>query len=87
MPEAFEAAAKELEENQWSGIVEAEDGFYILLRRPLDQTAAAGACFDQRLQAAAEAAEIRLGKTYDAIHAGEFYERLVTARQQADAAE
>ena len=87
LPSVCEEAAAALEAGQWSGIVEAEDGFYILLRRPLDQTAAAGACFDQRLQAAAEAAEIRLGKTYDAIHAGEFYERLVTARQQADAAE
>ena len=36
MSDAFEAAAKSLEENKWSGIVESDEGFYIILRKPLD---------------------------------------------------
>ena len=80
LPAAAEAAAAELEEGQWSGVVEAEDSFYILLRLPLDPSAAAGAWFDWQLQAAADGAEVETTPAFDRLDAGEFWQSLVDAR-------
>ena len=80
MPEAFEAAAKELEENQWSGIVEADDGFYIILRKPLNLDAVSPDYFDALLQAAAESAEVTLSRRYEELSASGFYSGLISAR-------
>ena len=80
MPEAFEAAAQELEENQWSGIVEADDGFYIILRKPLNLDAVSPDYFDALLQAAAESAEVTFSDHYEELTASDFYSGLLSAR-------
>lgn len=80
LPAEAEAAAAELEEGQWSGIVEAEGSFYILLRLPLDGTTAAGAWFDWQLQSAADSAEVETTPAFDRLNAGEFWQALLIAR-------
>ncbi len=46
MVDSFDSAARALEENEFSDIVESEYGFHILLRRPLNAEAAADAVRD-----------------------------------------
>src|SRR5699024_10581207 len=58
LPEACEEAVQALDEGQWSGVVEAEDGFYLLLRKPVDLEAVAPDYFDALLQAAADSADL-----------------------------
>lgn len=79
LPAAAEEAALDLEEGQWSGIVEAEGSFYILLRLPLDASATAAEWFDWRLQSAAEAAEVKWTSTLEDLDAGEFWSALMDA--------
>ena len=84
LPAAVEEAAETLEEDQWSGILEADDGFYLLLRRPLDTGAVAADYFDSRLQQAAQEADITTTSTFDALEVPAFYERLTAARDRAE---
>lgn len=84
LPAAVEEAAGTLEENQWSGILEADDGFYLLLRRPLDTDAVAADYFDSRLQQAAQEADIVTTSAFDALEVPAFYERLTAARDRAE---
>ena len=84
LPAAVEEAAETLEEDQWSGILEADDGFYLLLRRPLDTDAVAADYFDSRLQQAAQEADITTTSTFDALEVPAFYERLTAARDRAE---
>lgn len=79
LPAAAEEAALDLEEGQWSGIVEADGSFYILLRLPLDASATAAEWFDWRLQSAAEAAEVKWISTLEDLDAGEFWSALMDA--------
>ena len=79
LPAAAEEAALDLEEGQWSGIVEADGSFYILLRLPLDASATAAERFDWRLQSAAEAAEVKWTSTLEDLDAGEFWSALMDA--------
>lgn len=79
LPAAAEEAALDLEEGQWSGIVEADGSFYILLRLPLDASATAAEWFDWRLQSAAEAAEVKWTSTLEDLDAGEFWSVLMDA--------
>ena len=79
LPAAAEEAALDLEEGQWSGIVEADGSFYILLRLPLDASATAAEWFDWRLQSAAEAAEVKWTSTLEDLDAGEFWSALMDA--------
>ena len=81
---AVEEASETLEEDQWSGILEADDGFYLLLRRPLDTGAVAADYFDSRLQQAAQEADITTTSTFDALEVPAFYERLTAARDRAE---
>ena len=53
LPAACEEAVLALEEGQFSGVVEADDGFYLILRKPVDLEAVAPDYFDALLQAAA----------------------------------
>jgi parvulin-like peptidyl-prolyl isomerase len=76
LPAAAEEAVLDLEEGQWSGIVEAEGSFYILLRLPLDATSTAAEWFDWRLQSAAEAAEVKWTAALEDLDAGEFWRAL-----------
>ena len=73
LPTAVEAAAADLAENQWSGILEAEEGFYLLLRKPLDTAGVMDAYFDSLLLSAAEAAEVTCGEGYGALEVPRFY--------------
>jgi hypothetical protein len=84
LPAAVEEAAQSLEDGQWSGLIEAENGFYILLRKQPDEEVIAGDYFDSLLQKAAEEAEIKPEKAYQEIHTGEFYEKLTILRRAAD---
>lgn len=84
LPEAVEEAAKTLEEGQWSGILEADDGFYLLLRRPLDTAAVAADYFDSRLQQAAREAEVTTTSAFNNLEVPAFYERLTAARDGAE---
>ncbi|MHA5219739.1 peptidylprolyl isomerase [Dysosmobacter sp. Phy] len=79
LPGAAEEAALDLEEGQWSGIVEADGSFYILLRLPLDASATAAEWFDWRLQSAAEAAEVKWTSILEDLDAGEFWSALMDA--------
>ena len=75
-----EAAAADLEPGQWSGVIEAEDGFYLLLRKDTDLDAVAPDYFDALLQAAAESAEISQTRACAELDVSRFYERLLQAR-------
>ena len=72
LPDALEAAALALEEGTWSGILTSGDGYYILLRRPLDLQAAAVRQFDSRLLEAAASAEIKTAESYEKLDAEKF---------------
>ena len=86
LPEACEEAVQALEEGQFSGVLEAEDGFYLLLRKPVDLSAVAPDYFDALLQAAADSAEISTTRALENLDVSSFYEALTEARaEQASA--
>ena len=86
LPEACEEAVQALEEGQFSGVVEAEDGFYLLLRKPVDLSAVAPDYFDALLQAAADSAEISTTRALENLDVSSFYEALTEVRaEQASA--
>ena len=80
LPQSLEEAAKALEEGQYSGILESEEGFSILLRLPLEGAALAGEAFDQLLQDAAEGALVQTSPAYDGLNAAAFDEALTALR-------
>ena len=82
MPDAFESAAKSLEENKWSGIVETDEGFYIILRKPLDMDTVSADYFDHLLRSAADSAKIKYADEYNSITAADFYNGLIQAREK-----
>ena len=86
LPEAVSQAAKALTPGQLSAVVTAEGRSFLLLGRELDQKAAAQALFDQRLNARAEQAEIKLLSPYEAIDPGTFFPALTAAQAALDAA-
>ena len=81
LPAACEEAASALEEGQWSGVIEAEDGFYLLLRKETDLDAVAPDYFDAMLQAAADSADISLTRAFSDLDVSRFYEALTEARE------
>ena len=80
LPANCEEAAQSLEEGQWSGILEADDGFYLILRKPVDLEAVAPDYFDALLQAAADSAEVSVSKAYERLSARQFYDALTAGR-------
>lgn len=82
LPKALEEAAKALEEGQYSGIVESEEGFSILQRLATEGEALAGEAFDRLLQAAAEGALVQTTPAYDLLDAAVFDEALAKLRQE-----
>ena len=80
LPAACEAAAADLEPGQWSGVIEAEDGFYLLLRKDTDLDAVAPDYFDALLQAAAESAGVSSTRACGDLDVSRFYQRLLQAR-------
>ena len=85
LPAACEEAAQALEEGQFSGVVEADDGFYLILRKPVDLEAVAPDYFDALLQAAADSADISTTRTYADLDVSRFYDELIAARAELDA--
>ena len=80
LPAACEEAAAALEPGQFSGVIEAEDGFYLLLRQPADLEAAMPDYFDALLQAAADSAQLSISQACEGIRVRAFYENLTKAR-------
>ena len=76
LPTQAEEAVLALEEGQWSGVVEADGSFYILLRQSLDAAVAAGAWFDDQLQTAAETAAVETTAAYNRLNVEDFWETL-----------
>lgn len=72
----LEAAARDLEAGQCSGILETEEGFSILLRQETDLAGLEEAYFDHLLQKAAEGAEVRLTEAYRTLDVAAFAARL-----------
>ena len=85
LPAACEEALADLEEGQFSGVVEAEDGFYLLLCRPLETQAVAPDYFDALLQAAAESAEVSVSRACAELDVAGFYEKLLRGREELSA--
>ena len=81
LPPSLEEAARALEEGQFSGILESEEGFSILRR--LASEGAAGEAFDQLLQAAAGEALVRTAPAYDHLDAAAFDAALTALREEA----
>ena len=79
--DAFEAAAKALGENQLSGVVDADSGCYLILRKPLDLEAVSGSYFESLLQAAADRADITYSDEWEDLTVSGFYDGLTAARK------
>lgn len=60
-------------------MVEADDGFYLILRKPVDLEAVAPDYFDALLQAAADSADISTTRTYADLDVSRFYDELIAA--------
>lgn len=82
LPLALEEAAKALEEGQYSGILESEEGFSILRRLAPQGEALAGEAFDRLLQEAAENALVQTTPAYDILDAAAFDETLAELREK-----
>ena len=84
LPTACEEAALALEAGQFSCVVEADDGFYLILRKPVDLEAVAPDYFDALLQAAADSADLSAARAYETLNVPQFYDRLQQARAAMD---
>jgi len=83
LSQALEEAAEALEEGQYSGILESEEGFSILRRLASEGDGGqAGEVFDRLLQDAAEAALVRTAPAYDSLNAAAFDGALAELREE-----
>ena len=64
------------------GAAETAAGAFVLLRQPLEESAAAGAFFDEALSRAASEAEITYADTWDTIDAASYYEKVTALREK-----
>ena len=69
LSQELEEAARALEEGQYSGILESEEGFSILRRLASEGKTLAGEAFDRLLQDAAEGALVQTTLAYDVLDA------------------
>lgn len=83
LPSSLEEAAAELEEGQFSGILEAEDGFSILLRLPGEDAPGDIDDFDRLLESAAASASIQTTEAYADIDPAAFAGARQSSRQNA----
>ena len=90
MVEEFDAAARALEENEISDVVESAYGYHIILRKPLDVAAAADAVreeyFDVAFLAAVDGAELELSPVVEDFDVAAVYDALRAAQSAGDAA-
>lgn len=84
LPQALEEAAKALEEGQYSGILESQEGFSILRRLASEGEALAGEAFDRLLQTTAEEALIQTTPAYDGLSAADFDKALTELRKAGE---
>lgn len=82
LPQVLEEAAESLEEGQYSGILESEEGFSILRRLANEGAVLAGEAFDRLLQEAAEAAMVQTAPAYDSLDAAAFDRALSELREE-----
>ncbi len=84
LPQALEEAAEALEEGQYSGILESEEGFSILRRLAGEGKSLAGEVFDRLLQEAAEGAQVQTAPAYDSLDAAAFDAALLELRENRE---
>ena len=84
LSQALEEAAKALEEGQYSGILESEEGFSILRRLASEGGTLAGEAFDSLLQEAAEGALVQTAPAYDGLDAAAFDKALTELREAGE---
>jgi hypothetical protein len=87
LPAAVETAARALAEGELSQVVEASDGYWLVLRVPLDEAATAAAWFDDAIQTAADSAEVTETSALEKLDVEKFYEKMTALREEQSAAE
>ena len=83
MTEAFDTAAREIAEGEFSQIVESEFGFHIILRKPLDASASElvrDGYFDRLVMEAVDGAKLTASSALDAVDPQSAYEALLAAQ-------
>ena len=81
LPQAAEEALRTLEVGQWSGVVETEEGYYLLLRQEPDSTAIRADCFDDKLLAAAQTADTEPDAKLETLSVPAFYDAVCRERE------
>lgn len=81
LPQAAEEALRALEVGQWSGVVETEEGYYLLLRQETDSGVIREDCFDQTLLAAAQEADTELDAKLETLSVPAFYDAVCRERE------
>lgn len=81
LPQAAEEALRALEVGQWSGVVETEEGYYLLLRQETDSSVIRADCFDQTLLAAAQEAETKPDAKLETLSVPAFYDAVCRERE------
>ena len=83
MDEALETAAAEMAVGQCSGILETEEGFFILRRLETEVEALREDYFDDLLQRRAEESAVEVTEAYRLLEVPEFYRRLQRLREES----
>lgn len=81
LPRAAEEALRALEVGQWSGVVETEEGYYLLLRQEVDDAAIRADCFDSRLLTVAGEADTEPGAKLETLSVPAFYDAVCRERE------
>ena len=81
LPQAAEEALRALSVGQWSGVVETEEGYYLLLRQEVDDAAIRADCFDSRLLTAAGEADTEPGAKLETLSVPAFYDAVCRERE------
>lgn len=80
--DALLQAVQALDEGAVSGVIEASDGLYIAIRRPLNKTAVAKSYYNDRLSDARQNAKVVTAKEYETIETGAFFTKLLSLRNE-----
>lgn len=82
LPQAAEEALRALEVGQWSGVVETEMGYYLLLRQEVDSATVREDCFDSKLLAMALEADTQPGAKLETLSVPAFYDAVCREREE-----